>query len=328
MHNLSLFLTFCSPVLLSSWNTLFLRRSPGEDSAKHLYAPALWEPFLRYPFNQIFPCLSVHSRKKNYHSGRNHYKIIPWDHYFCNMFVVFFKSPSAKTPFKPDRVSFCNPIRGNRTRNSERKMALWEGLWEGLWKKPLKNLNTSESPPSQRPSQNLSGLLPPFLLPLDLTKKLLRLLLGDSLRRLQEPSPWNQKKTLRCSKLEPFCDTEKWRIWGNDPKTDVKISQSSPNSLVRAQFPPKFAKFLPKFCKTCEISRGLRPQGPPRVRKKSGQGLEESGKKSRETFFTDFLVFSSWMQSAFVTIAKRIASENDYCKEVFCNNFGRGGSGN
>ena len=37
-----------------------------------------------------------------------------------------------------------NTIRGNTTRNSERKMALWEGLWEGLWKtseslcKPLK----------------------------------------------------------------------------------------------------------------------------------------------------------------------------------------------
>ena len=27
-----------------------------------------------------------------------------------------------------------NTIRGNRTRSSERKMALWEGLWEGLWK--------------------------------------------------------------------------------------------------------------------------------------------------------------------------------------------------
>ena len=27
-----------------------------------------------------------------------------------------------------------NTIRGNTTRNSERKMALWEGLWEGLWK--------------------------------------------------------------------------------------------------------------------------------------------------------------------------------------------------
>ena len=24
--------------------------------------------------------------------------------------------------------------RGNTTRNSEGKMALWEGLWEGLWR--------------------------------------------------------------------------------------------------------------------------------------------------------------------------------------------------
>ena len=27
-----------------------------------------------------------------------------------------------------------NTIRGNTTRNPERKMALWEGLWEGHWK--------------------------------------------------------------------------------------------------------------------------------------------------------------------------------------------------
>ena len=31
-------------------------------------------------------------------------------------------------------VSRGNTIRGKTTRNSERKMALWEGLWEGLWK--------------------------------------------------------------------------------------------------------------------------------------------------------------------------------------------------
>ena len=43
-----------------------------------------------------------------------------------------------------------NTIRGNTTRNSERKMALWEGLWEGLWKtsenlwKPLKTLKSSD----------------------------------------------------------------------------------------------------------------------------------------------------------------------------------------
>ena len=94
-----------------------------------------------------------------------------------------------------------NTIRGNTTRNSERKMALWEGLWEGLWKtsenlwKPLKTsknlwkpLKTSEKPlkkPSENlwtlplrdplrdplrgrfPSQNLSVLLPLIVLPLE-----------------------------------------------------------------------------------------------------------------------------------------------------------------
>ena len=59
-----------------------------------------------------------------------------------------------------------NTIRGNRTRNSERKMALWEGLWEGLWKPSEKPLKTSEILPlrdplrGKLPSQNLSGLLP------------------------------------------------------------------------------------------------------------------------------------------------------------------------
>ena len=33
------------------------------------------------------------------------------------------------------------------------------------------------------------------------------------------------------------------------------------------------------------------------------------------------------MQSVFVIITKLIASENYFCKEFFCNNFGRGGSG-
>ena len=38
-----------------------------------------------------------------------------------------------------DRAQFAgvlrgNTIRGNTTRSSERRMALWEGLWEGLWK--------------------------------------------------------------------------------------------------------------------------------------------------------------------------------------------------
>ena len=60
-----------------------------------------------------------------------------------------------------------NTIRGNTIRNSERKMALWEGLWEGLWKtsenlsKPLK---TSESlwNSSQRPSQRQISLSEPL----------------------------------------------------------------------------------------------------------------------------------------------------------------------
>ena len=58
-----------------------------------------------------------------------------------------------------------NTIRGNTTRNSERKMALWEGLWEGLWKtlktsknlwKPLKTSENLWNPPSQRSSQRPS----------------------------------------------------------------------------------------------------------------------------------------------------------------------------
>ena len=44
-----------------------------------------------------------------------------------------------------------NTIRGNRTRNSERKMTLWEGLWESLWKpyfwKPPKNSEKLLNPP-------------------------------------------------------------------------------------------------------------------------------------------------------------------------------------
>ena len=49
-------------------------------------------------------------------------------------------------------------IRGNTTRNSERKMALREGLWEGLWKisenlwKPLRTSENLWNPPSQRSS--------------------------------------------------------------------------------------------------------------------------------------------------------------------------------
>ena len=34
----------------------------------------------------------------------------------------------------PPTKKIAGVLRGNTTRNSERKMALWEGLWEGLWK--------------------------------------------------------------------------------------------------------------------------------------------------------------------------------------------------
>ena len=59
-------------------------------------------------------------------------------------------------------VSRGNTIRGNTTRNSERKMALWEGLWEGHWKtsenlwKPLKTSEKLWNHPSQRSSQRPS----------------------------------------------------------------------------------------------------------------------------------------------------------------------------
>ena len=46
-------------------------------------------------------------------------------------------------------------IRGNRTRNSERKMALWEGLWEGLWKTSENPLKTSESLSPLKTSKHL-----------------------------------------------------------------------------------------------------------------------------------------------------------------------------
>ena len=91
-----------------------------------------------------------------------------------------FPSPSRKE-IKNIETS-TKTIRGNTTRNSERKMAFWEGLWEGLWKtsenlsKPLK---TSETIPlrgplrdplrGRFPSQNLSGLLPLIVLPLNLS---------------------------------------------------------------------------------------------------------------------------------------------------------------
>ena len=82
-----------------------------------------------------------------------------------------------------------NTIRGNTTRNSERKMALWEGLWEGLWNplktsedplktsqnlwKPLKpSLSETLSEADFFPSQNLSGLLPLIVLRLNLSPRL------------------------------------------------------------------------------------------------------------------------------------------------------------
>ena len=58
-----------------------------------------------------------------------------------------------------------NTIRGNTTRNSERKMALWEGLWEGLWKtsenlwKPLKTSQTLWKPLKPSLSEILSETL-------------------------------------------------------------------------------------------------------------------------------------------------------------------------
>ena len=75
---------------------------------------------------------------------------------------------------------------------------------------------------------------------------------------------------LSCSKLEPFCDTEKWAHLGwNDPNAHAKINQSSPNSLARVQCrqnspnfrpnSPDFAKFAPKFAKLAKFrfTKGL-----------------------------------------------------------------------
>ena len=42
-------------------------------------------------------------------------------------------------------------------------------------------------------------------------------------------------------------------------------------------------------------------------------------------FLWSFSSFFSWMQSVFVILTKLIASKSYYCKEVFCNNFGRDG---
>ena len=63
---------------------------------------------------------------------------------------------------------------------------------------------------------------------------------------------------VRCSKLEPFCDTEKWAHLANlgwhDPNAHAKINQSSPNSLARAQFRQDSPKFRQNSAKICQIS--------------------------------------------------------------------------
>ena len=45
-----------------------------------------------------------------------------------------YRACMSRTSQCPFGVLRGNTIRGNTTRSSERKMALWEGLWEGLWK--------------------------------------------------------------------------------------------------------------------------------------------------------------------------------------------------
>ena len=51
---------------------------------------------------------------------------------------------------------------------------------------------------------------------------------------------WGGHRLVRCSKLEPFCGTEKWahlaNLGWNDPNAHAKINESSPNSLARVQF--------------------------------------------------------------------------------------------
>ena len=99
--------------------------------------------------------------------------------------VLWFSLPENRTFSLLNVVFFAgvlrgNTMRGNTTRNSGRKMALWEGLWEGFWQtsenlwKPLK---TSETFPLRNPlrdplrgrfpSQNLSVLLPLIVLLLE-----------------------------------------------------------------------------------------------------------------------------------------------------------------
>ena len=97
------------------------------------------------------------------------------------------KRPEIRGFVKIAGVLRGNTIRGNRTRNSERKMALWEELWEGIWKtlktsenlwKPLKTLrNFLKTLPlrdplrGRCPSQSHSGLLPLIVLPPNLSPR-------------------------------------------------------------------------------------------------------------------------------------------------------------
>ena len=73
------------------------------------------------------------------------------------------------------RVLWGNTIRGNKTRNSARKMALWEGLWEGAGR-PLRGAFCDRfSNRDPKTCQNFSDLLPLFLLSLNISPILARL---------------------------------------------------------------------------------------------------------------------------------------------------------
>ena len=82
----------------------------------------------------------------------------------------------------------------------------------------------------------------------------------------------------RCSKLEPFCDTEKWahlaNLGGNDPNAHAKINQSSPNSLARVQF----RKNSPNFCQNSpnfhQNSAKFPPKLPPNFVSQKGSNFE------------------------------------------------------
>ena len=103
-----------------------------------------------------------------------------------------------------------NTIRGNTTRNSERKMALWEGgVSERAFEKPLKTsknlsnpLKTSETLPLRDPlrdplrggfpSQNLSILFPLIILPLETPT--------GKTRRIHKNRPVSQKQPILVGK--------------------------------------------------------------------------------------------------------------------------------